>query len=408
MTSLIEGFAIAFSSVRANKARASLTILGIAIGVMVVMVIASVVRGINVGVTDVVEQLGPRTFFVFSEFQAGIVVSDGSRRRRPPPLTAEEADWIARSPSIAFVVKEEFTSRSVEYENQNLSSVAIIGRGNKWLEVGGGDVYPGRSFTLVEELAKDRVVVVNRKLADELFGNLDPIGKRIRVGGIPHQVIGVFNPPPDVFGQGSQPQAVVPHATYVKYLRSFRRSIDDFMVAPAKGVTVPDAIEDVIASMRSIRKLRPADENNFAVITQDKLLESFNQVTGMFFIVMIALSGVALMVGGIGVVAIMMISVTERTREIGVRKALGAKKREILWQFLVEAATLTLIGGAIGLIGGGAVTMLVKSLTPLPASVPFWSVVAALGAATLTGVGFGLYPAARAARLNPVEALRYE
>ena len=172
--------------------------------------------------------------------------------------------------------------------------------------------------------------------------------------------------------------------------------------------TVADAIEEVIASMRSIRKLRPGEDNNFEVVTQDKLLESFNQISGMFFVVMIALSGVALMVGGIGVVAIMMISVTERTREIGIRKALGAKRREIMWQFLVEAATLTLIGGVIGMIGGGAITFLVKTFSPLPASVPIWAVLAALGAATFTGVGFGLYPAARAARLNPVDALRYE
>ena len=408
MTSLIEGVGIALSSVRANKARAALTILGIAIGVMVVMVIASVVRGINTGVTEVVEQLGPRTFFVFREFQAGIQISDGTRRRRPPILTEEEAAWIARSPKIAFVVKDEYTGRSVEYENENLSSVGILGRGSKWPEVSGGDIYPGRTFTLVEELAKDRVVVVNKKLADELFGTLYPVGKRIKIGGVPYEVVGVFNPPPDVFGQGNQPQAIVPHATYVKYLRMFRGSIDDFMVAPVEGVTVADAIEDVIASMRSIRKLRPGEDNNFEVITQDKLLDSFNQVTGMFFVIMIALSGVALMVGGIGVVAIMMISVTERTREIGVRKALGAKKREIMWQFLVEAATLTLIGGVIGMVAGGGLTLLVKTFSPLPASVPFWSVVAALCAATFTGVGFGLYPAARAARLDPVDALRYE
>jgi len=408
MTSLIEGIVIALSSVQANKARAALTILGVAIGVMVVMVIASVVRGINVGVTDMVEQLGPRTFYVFREFEAGIVVSDGSSRRRPPPLTEEEADRIAAAPSIAFVVKEEYTNRSVEFENQNLSTVGVVGRGSKWLEVSGGDIFPGRSFTLIEEMAKDRVVVVNRKLADELFGNLDPIGKRVKIGGVPYQTVGVFNPPPDVFGQGNQPQAVVPHATYVKYLRTFRRSIDDLMVAPVAGATVAEAIEDVIASMRGIRKLRPGQDNNFEVVTQDKLLESFNQISGMFFVVMIALSGVALMVGGIGVVAIMMISVTERTREIGVRKALGAKKREILWQFLVEAATLTLIGGVIGMIGGGGLTALVKAFTPLPASVPFWAVVAALCAATFTGVGFGLYPAARAARMNPVDALRYE
>ncbi|MFC1640140.1 ABC transporter permease [Gemmatimonadota bacterium] len=408
MTSLFEGVAIALSSVRANKARAALTILGVAIGVTVVMVIASVVRGINAGVTGIVEQLGPRTFFMYREFQAGIVVDDGSRHRRPPPLTAEEADWIARSPRIAFAVKTESAMRSVEFESHDLSSVPILGRGSKWLEAGGGDIYPGRTFTLVEEQTKDRVAVVNKKLADELFGTLDPLGKRIKIGGIPHEVIGVFNPPPSILGQLETPQAMIPHATYVKHLRTVRRSIDDFMVAPVDGVTVDEAIEDVIATMRIIRKLRPGEDNNFDVVTQDKILESFNQITGMFFVVMIGLSGIALMVGGIGVVAIMMISVTERTREIGVRKALGAKKREILWQFLVEAATLTLIGGVFGMILGGGITVLVRAFTPLPASVPFWSVVAALCAATLTGVGFGLYPAARAARLNPVDALRYE
>jgi putative ABC transport system permease protein len=157
-----------------------------------------------------------------------------------------------------------------------------------------------------------------------------------------------------------------------------------------------------------MRGLRPNQDNNFSIVTQDKLLVSWNQVTGVFFLVMIALSSVALMVGGVGVVAIMMISVTERTREIGVRKALGAKRREILWQFLVEAATLTLIGGVIGMLLGGVISVIVAHTTPLPAKVPVESVIAALGMSILTGVAFGLYPAARAARLDPVEALRYE
>jgi putative ABC transport system permease protein len=171
---------------------------------------------------------------------------------------------------------------------------------------------------------------------------------------------------------------------------------------------VYDAIDDVTATMRSMRQLRPADENNFSIVTQDKLLQQWDQTAGIFFLVMIALSSVGLMVGGVGVVAIMMISVTERTREIGVRKALGARRREILWQFLVEAATLTLIGGASGMALGAVITFIVKAATPLPAAIPFWSVVAALAMSVLTGVVFGLYPAARAARLDPVEALRYE
>jgi putative ABC transport system permease protein len=182
----------------------------------------------------------------------------------------------------------------------------------------------------------------------------------------------------------------------------------DFLVSPSPDVTVQDAIDDVTATLRGMRGLRPAEENNFSIVTQDKLLESWNQVTGMFFLVMIALSSVGLMVGGVGVVAIMMISVTERTREIGVRKALGAKRREILWQFLVEAATLTLVGGACGMLIGGVISFMIATFTPLPAKIPVYSVVAALGMSVLTGVLFGLYPAAKAARLDPVEALRYE
>jgi len=167
-------------------------------------------------------------------------------------------------------------------------------------------------------------------------------------------------------------------------------------------------VDDVTTALRRSRGLRPAQENNFAIFTQDRILQDWNQATGMFFLVMIALSAIGLLVGGIGVVAIMMISVTERTREIGVRKALGATRREILWQFLVEASTLTLIGGAVGMLLGGGGVYLVNALTPLPATVPMWSIVAALATSALTGIVFGIVPANKAARLDPVEALRYE
>jgi len=167
-------------------------------------------------------------------------------------------------------------------------------------------------------------------------------------------------------------------------------------------------MDEVVATLRSLRGLKPGQENNFSIVTQDKLLDTWNKVTGMFFLVMLVLSSIALMVGGVGVVAIMMISVTERTREIGVRKALGATRRAIQWQFLVEASTLTLVGGAVGMLAGGVVAFAVASLTPIPAHVPLWSVLAALAASALTGIGFGLYPANKASRLDPVEALRYE
>jgi len=411
VTSLFEGVGIALSSLRANKARAALTILGVAIGVMVVMVIGSMITGINRGVEDIFNQLGPRTFFVFRYFQAGIQVSDGSDEmspwRRNPPLTVAEAERIRQLESIGFIVVDEGSSADVEYGNRQLESVPVRGRGPQWVQVGGGDIAPGRSFTSVESAASARVAVVNEKLASELFALLDPIGKRIKIAGVPYQVVGVFIPPPDIFGEGNRPEVVIPHNTFEKHVPYWRGWMD-FLVSPSPDASVQDAIDDVTGSLRAARGLRPAEENTFSIVTQDKLLDSWNQVTGMFFLVMIALSSVGLMVGGVGVVAIMMISVTERTREIGVRKALGARRREILWQFLVEAATLTVIGGAIGMLVGGLISLGVATFTPLPAKVPLISVVAALGMSALTGIAFGLYPAARAARLDPVEALRHE
>ena len=409
MTALFEGIAIAVSSLRASKVRAALTIVGVAIGVAVVMVMASMVRGINNGVGDMLEQLGPRTFFVFRAFQGGVVISDGSDSpwRRNPPIVEEEAGRLERVPTVLTVVLQAQSNTSVDYGSSSLSSVSVNGNSWGWVDMSGGDISPGRSFTRFEDLSRDRVAVVNRPLADELFGLLDPIGKEIRVGGEQFRVIGVHNPPPDIFGGGNQPTITVPFYTMDKYLRYWRGGLN-LLVKPIDDIPVADAIEDVTAALRSFRGLKPGDDNNFAVITQDRLLENWNQVTGMFFLVMIVLSSVGLMVGGVGVVAIMMISVTERTREIGVRKALGARRREILWQFLVEAATLTAIGGMVGMAIGGGISVLVNNLSPIPAVVPAWSIVVALGASVLTGIGFGLYPAARAARMNPVDALRYE
>ncbi|MCZ6916737.1 MAG: ABC transporter permease [Gemmatimonadetes bacterium] len=408
---IFEGVGIALDSIRANKGRAALTILGVSIGVAVVMVIAAMITGLNRGVTDLVEQLGPRTFFVVRYFQGGINISDGSDRRelrrRTRPLTLDEAELLEELDSVEFLVVRSETRASIEFQNVDLESVNIAGRGTQWLRVSGGDVFSGRSFTEVEQQTRARVAVVNEALAEQLFSQLDPIGQRIKIRGMPYRVIGVYAPPPSLFGEGATPQAIIPHGTYDRNVTRFRGRIA-FMLAPPPHITVREAIDDVTGALRSHRGLRPGQDNTFDVVTQDRLLESWNGMTAVFFMVMLGLSSVGLLVGGVGVIAIMMISVTERTREIGVRKALGATRREILWQFLVEASTLTMVGGAIGMLLGGGLTLLARALTPLPAVVPLWSVVVALGASAFTGVGFGLLPAARAARLDPVEALRYE
>ncbi|OLA99735.1 MAG: hypothetical protein AUH23_01105 [Gemmatimonadetes bacterium 13_2_20CM_1_69_27] len=411
MTGLFEGVGIALDSLRGNKGRAALTILGVAIGVMVVMVIAAMISGINKSVSGIFESIAPRTFLVWRFFQAGVNVSDGSDEsspwRRNPPISEIEADRIGQLPSVRYVTRRDESSTTVEFADQRLEAVNVAGLSAQWVEVNGGDVYPGRTFTRLEDLANSPVAVINRKLEDQLFRGRDPIGHTIHVAGAPFTVIGVYTPPPSLFSGSTPPFVGIPHGAFAKHVPYFKGWMR-LAVAPAPGYSQQQAMDEVVATLRSLRGMKPGQENTFSIVTQDKLLDSWNRVTGMFFLVMLVLSSIGLMVGGVGVVAIMMISVTERTREIGVRKALGATRRAILWQFLVEASTLTLVGGAAGMLVGGGVAFAISRVTPIPANVPLWSIAVALGASALTGVGFGLYPASRAARLDPVEALRYE
>lgn len=417
LLSVLEGVKIALDALRANRVRAGLTIMGVAVGVYVVVALSSVVQGVNESFARDVEAAGPTSFYVYRRPIGGFEVCDGTDEtcpeRRNPMITMDEVRMLERLPRIRSVTSHVGTGGTFRYRDRQLNA-GIEAYSANWTEVDAGDINPGRSFTSAEYSAGARVVILNTKLAQRLFYDSDPIDKQVHIDGVAFRVIGIYDytaspmGTPTSAGGGDDPKAILPWTTGKQALNMWVLG-NNLIVRPRAGVTTEEGVDDVTAALRGSRGLRPSQPSNFAIVTQDRLMEIYDQLFGTFFVVGLALSSVGLLVGGVGVIAIMMISVTERTREIGVRKALGATRAMILWQFLVEAVTLTSIGASVGLVLGILTAMGIRTMWPaIPAATSVSSIVAALSASAVTGVIFGMLPAMRAAKLDPVAALRHE
>lgn len=408
---LRENIGIAFDALRSSKLRSALTILGVVIGVSTVMSMAAIVRGIQKQIVKTIEVAGPTTFYVMKVYSQTPLNPDALPKwvRVRPNLTKYEADRIAALPEIAYGAIWAQVIGRLEYQGQRTQPTQIFGADDRFTEIQGGDLIAGRWFTRAELSAGSPVAVVQEDAARRLFGRENPVGKSIRLGGRPVEVIGLYVPPENIFAPpGTATGAIAPYLLLDHQFTIDKTNSQYIAVKPRAGVAVDRAQEAVTILLRELRHLRPADKNTFDFITQDQILDIFDKLTGAFFLVMIVLSSVGLMVGGIGVMAIMMVSVTDRTREIGVRKALGATRGDIMLQFLIEAATLTGIGGAIGIALGLGLGGVVTKFMNVDAAPPATLTAVAVTVSVAIGIVFGLLPARRASRLDPVEALRYE
>jgi len=417
---------VALDTLRANKLRSGLTILGVVIGITAIVGMTSLIRGFDQSLRNSIRELGPNTIFV-AKF-SGLSIAAGNEFAellRRPNLTVEDATAIEKLAPSAGIVDIWLgaggppTLTRVIYGNERTKLLAVLGATENFVNINFLDVQAGRFFTEGEVSRRRNVVVLGQTPYQALFGPsaVDPVGKRVRVGAVEYTVVGVVGKRPSAggFDLGQDDFVVIPETTYRKQfgIQIFRQGSATHQsvliaVAPRTDGARASLLAEVEEIMRIRHELTLDEPNDFDVVTQDAALNLWDQVSQATLLTLIVISSIALMVGGIGVMAIMTISVTERTREIGLRKALGARRQEILFQFLAEAAVLTSLGGILGIAIGSAIGVTISLATGFPVSLPWWSFAVGLGFSAAVGIFFGMVPAFRAARLDPIEALRHE
>jgi putative ABC transport system permease protein len=424
---LTEVIRMAFETVRTNKLRSALTVLGVVIGITSIVGMTALIRGFDQSLRDMIRAIGPDTIFVqrfgVTSFANAAEVADLLSR---PNLTISDARAIEEQAGTVSLVDIQLgaggppTQQRVFYRDQRTRPIVVFGTTEHFAEGSRVPVLAGRFFNGTEVQYRKNVAVLGNAPYELLFASagIDPIGRMVRVGSERFEVVGVFDRRPSAggFNLGQDDFVVIPYTAYqrifglnaVRIRRNASLVPIQIAVVPREGVSTEVAIADVSAVMRSRHGLRLDELNDFDIVTQDAFLALWEQVSQGTFLALIVMSSIALMVGGIGVMAIMSISVTERTREIGVRKALGARRAEILFQFLTEAAFLTSLGGVIGIALGSGIGVVVHVTTGFPISLPWWSFAIGLGFSTAVGLFFGMYPAVKASRLDPIEALRHE
>ena len=416
---------MALDTLRGNKLRSALTILGVVIGITAIVGMTSLIRGFDQSLRDSIRQLGPNTIFVAKI--SGLSLTSGrdfAELMRRPNLTVADAKAIEKlAPSAEHVdvwlgAQNDIQER-VFYRDQKTKPLTILGATDEFAAVNFVKLAVGRFFTAAEVDHRRRIVVLGDTAYQALFAasGLDPIDKKVRIGAAEYTVVGVLEKRPSIAGQSQDDFVVIPETTHqvmfnTQANRRVRGGIPGgsamIAIVPYESVTREEALQEVETIMRIRHGLKLDEPDDFDMVTQDAALQVWNQVSRATFLALVVISSIALMVGGIGVMAIMMISVTERTREIGVRKALGARRGEILMQFLTEAAVLTLLGGLIGIAIGAGIGLSVHLATGFPVSLPWWSFAVGIGFSASVGIFFGMVPAYRASRLDRIEALRHE